>query len=56
MARRRSATDAAIARRDADDAFDLFDLLDGADRPDEHDLDLIVDALGLVGAARRRRR
>lgn len=47
MSTQRSAADAAIV--------DLFERWDETD-VDEHDIDLVVDLLGLVGAARRRRR
>jgi len=45
MSTQRSAADAAVV-----DLFDEFDDLD------ELDVDLMVEALGLVGAVRRRRR
>lgn len=47
MSTQRSAADAAIV--------DLFERWDETD-VDEHDIDLVVDLLGLVDAARRRRR
>lgn len=46
MSTQRSAADAAIV--------DLFERWGEAD-VDEHDVDLVVDLLGLVGAPRRRR-
>lgn len=60
MATRRSAADAAVFDAyDTSDVFEVFDgigQLDGFEWPDEHDIDLVVDSLGLVGAGRHRRR
>lgn len=63
MATRRSAADAAVFDAyDSSDVFEVFEVFDGLGRldglewPDEHDIDLVVDSLGLVGAARHRRR
>ncbi|MDF2574653.1 MAG: hypothetical protein K0S05_1565 [Agromyces sp.] len=47
MSTQRSAADAAIV--------DLFERW-GADEVDEHDVDVMVDLLGLVPGLRRRRR
>ncbi|WP_160144785.1 hypothetical protein [Acidovorax sp. SLBN-42] len=48
MSTQRSAADAAIV--------DLFERWGEGDDVDEHDVDVVVDLLGLAGSMRRRRR